>query len=265
MLPIESPLLARFLSSFGKVQHHLHTVIVGLSAVEKKTATKPDGLDIDWRADDPVGSAREARHFVLRSTLIFLAEELNEYAKGVLNYRTLAGGKADIPQKRAERIRALANPDQIDPTYLTVAPVIVSHWRNRIVHRDSSSEIYKAEERLLLENKQSIHDRYKRIDVTKLLHDFKSDRPTLKEVTVLLAMSINFVRKIDSTLPYPTSAAEVRRWLKVENHLEHILELQKASTSAGHKDPRRRGKNYLITKSPRLADVYYRLGASEEI
>src|SRR5260370_25247963 len=126
MLPIESPLLARFLSSFGKVQHHLHTVIVGLSAVEKKTATKPDGLDIDWRADDPVGSAREARHFVLRSTLIFLAEELNEYAKGVLNYPTLAGCKTDIPQKRADRIRSLANPDHLDPTYLPLPPVLAS-------------------------------------------------------------------------------------------------------------------------------------------
>jgi hypothetical protein len=265
MPPIESPLLARFLGSLGKVQHHLHTVIVGLSGVEKKTAIKPGDLDINWRADDPVGSAREARHFILRSTLIFLAEELNEYAKGVLNYRTLAGGKADIPQKRADRVRSLANPYQIDPTYLAVAPVIVSQWRNRIVHRDSNSEIHKAEERLLLENKQSIHDRYKHIDVARLLHDFRSDNPTLKETTVLLAMSINFVTKVDSTLPYPASAADVRRWLIVDNHWEKILELERASARGGHTDPRSRGKNYLITKSPRLADAYYRLGASDEI
>jgi len=123
----------------------------------------------------------------------------------------------------------------------------------------------KGEERRLLGNGQLIHDTYKRIDVIKLLQDFESNSPTLKEVTVLLAMSINFVRQIDSTLPHPASAADVRRWLKVENHLNHILELEEASTSGGHKDPRKRGKNYLITKSPRLADVYFRLGASEEI
>jgi hypothetical protein len=123
------------------VQHHLHTVVVGLSAVEKKIATKPDDLEIAWRADDAVGSAREARRFVLRSTLIFVAEELNEYAKGVLSYRSLAGGKATILSKRAERIRALADPDEVDPTYLTVAPLIVTHWRNRIVHRNSDSRL----------------------------------------------------------------------------------------------------------------------------
>ena len=265
MAPIESPPLARFLSSLGKVQHHLHTVVVGLSAVEKKTAAKPDDLEIAWRADDAVGSAREARRFVLRAALIFVAEELNEYAKGVLSYRTLVGGKSSVPQDRAERIRALVDPDEVEPTYLTVAPLIVSHWRNRIVHRASNSRLDKSEGRRLLENKQLIYDSYKRIDVTKLLQDFELDRPTLKEVTVLLAMSINFVRKVDSTLPYPTSAADVRRWLKVENHLDQILELEEASTSGGQKDPRKRGKNYLITKSPRLADVYYRLGASEEI
>jgi hypothetical protein len=109
-----------------------------------------------------------------------------------------------------------------------------------------------------------IHDSYKRIEIIKLLQDFELDRPTLKEVTVLLAMSINFVRKVDSTLPYPTSPADVRRWLKVENHLDPVLKLEEASTSGGQKDPRKRGKNYLITKSPRLAEAYYRLGASEE-
>jgi hypothetical protein len=84
MPPTGSPPFNRFLHALGRVQHHLHTVVVGLSAVEKGIATKPDDLDITWSAHDIVGSAREARRFVLRATLVFVAEELTEYAMKAL-------------------------------------------------------------------------------------------------------------------------------------------------------------------------------------
>lgn len=193
---MESPPLARFLHSLGKVQHHLHTVVVGLSAVEKGIATKPDDLDITWKAHDIVGSAREARRFLLRATLIFVAEELNEYATHILQYRAHAADGLALPEPRAERISALAQPHEIDPTFLTVAPLIVCHWRNRIVHRNSNARLTAAEGQRLVAQSESARDSYKGIDVQRLLHDFEEDHPTLKDVTVLLAMSVRFVRQV---------------------------------------------------------------------
>jgi hypothetical protein len=211
-----SPPLARFLRSLGKVQHHLHTVVVGLSAVEKGIATKPEDLDIAWKAHDTTGSAREARRFLLRSTLIFVAEELNEYATHILTYRALATGGPTLPEHRVQRILALAQPDDVDPTFLTVAPLIVCHWRNRIVHRNSSARLTVAERQRLLAQSEFARASYKEVDVARLLRDFEGDQPTLKDVTVLLAMSVRFVRQVDSMLSQPASSTNVRQWLEAE-------------------------------------------------
>ncbi len=258
---MESPPLNRFLHSLGRVQHHLHTVIVGLSAVEKGIATKPDDLDIAWKANDPVGSARESRRFLLRATLIFLAEELKEYVTRVLRYRALISASMQIPGDRAQRIRALCAIDEIDPNYLTVAPLIVTHWRNRIIHPNSTARLTEAERQLLISQAEAVHDSYKAIDVAQLLCDFDLDQPTLKDVTVLLAMSTRFVRHVDSMLPQPDSSKHVRLWLEAEDMLRDVLELEKEAANGGAPDPRRRAKQYLMTKAPSIAEAYHIHGA----
>ena len=261
---MDSPPLARFLRSLGKVQHHLHTIVVGLSAVEKKIATKPDNLDIAWKAHDTVGSAREARRFLLRATLIFIAEELGTYATHVMTYETPAIDTDALPEARADRIRALAESGGVNQRYLTVAALLVTHWRNRIVHRDSHVQLTRSERQCLLTESESIRSKYKGIDVSRLLQDFESDTPTLKDVTVLLAMSVTFVRQIDSRLT-PTTSGDVRRWLEAEELLNDVLKFEKQSRNDGHSDPRRRARQYLLTKAPSLAEAYYKYGSSEDI
>src|SRR4051794_23169664 len=103
---MESPPLHRFLASLGRVQHHVYTAVVGLSAVEAGAAQKPDDLDISWKAVDPQGSARESRRFLLRSVLVFTAEELSAYAAQVLRFR----GES-VPDERAERLEKLGPVD----------------------------------------------------------------------------------------------------------------------------------------------------------
>ena len=262
---MESPPLARFLQALGKAQHHLHTAVVGLSAVEGGTATKPTDLDITWNPHDPIGSAREARRFLMRATLIFVAEELNQYAKGVHKVRALTTGNASLPQDRASRIRALAEPHEVDPAYLTVAPLIVVHWRNRIVHRDSNARLVSAEQDRVLQKGELIRELYKGVDVARLLQDFESDRPTLKDVTVLLAMSIRFVRQVDSHLPHASNSQQVRLWLQAEDLLADVVRIEKEAANGGHPDPRQRVKQFLLTKAPVLADPYYLYGSNPAI
>jgi hypothetical protein len=259
---MESPPLSRFLHSLGKVQHHLHTIVVGLSAVEKGTATKPDNLDVTWTANDVIGSAREARRFLLKSTLIFVAEELQEYAIRILRYR--CPSHSALPDSRVERIKALVKPTELDPSYLTVAPIIVSHWRNRIVHRDSRVRLTVEEKERLISRGDSIRDNYKGIDVARFLQDFEFDKPTLKDVTVLIAMCVKFVRYVDSSLPQPLTSREVRRWLEAEELLNDVLKLEKQATNGGDPNQRGRAKQYLITKAPVLAEAYYIHGVGVE-
>jgi len=254
---MQTPSLTKFLHSLGKVQHHLHTVVVGLSAVEKGIASKPADLDITWRANDLVGSAREARSFFLRTTLIFASEELKEYATNILKYQKPEDA---LPEGGADRIRALYGFEQIEPDYLSIAPLIILHWRNRIVHRTSNANLTKAERNVLIDNKDALHDAFKHVDVLRLLQDFDKDLPTLKDVTVLLAMSINFVRQIDSGFSVPTSAEEVKRWLVAESLLADVSRIEKEAANGGNPDPRKRAKQFLMTKASSLADPYYAFG-----
>ena len=253
-LPMESPPLRRFLRSLGRVQHHLHTVVVGLAAIEAGIANKPDDLDISWEARDPVGSAREARRFLLRSTLVLVAEELKEYATQVLKYQ----GQA-LPEDRADRLRSLG---PVDPSYLAIAPLVVSHWRNRIVHRRSHGRLTAAERESLTSQSPAIRDSFKHLDAARLLKDLEADQPTLKDVTVLIAMSIRFVRFVDARLLEPSTAVHVRMWLEAEGLLDAVLRLEKESRNGGSPDPRGRAKRYLVTEAPSLAEVYYALGAA---
>jgi hypothetical protein len=261
---MESPPLARFLHSLGKVQHHLHTIVVGLSSVESGIATKPDDLDITWKANDLIGSAREARRFLLKAALIFVAEEIQAYATDVLEYQGLEIDDYKLPETQVDRIRALAKPNDVKPNYLTVASLIVANWRNRIVHRDSTAHLTAAEQDCLLAKSESIRDSYKGIDVLRLLQDFESNKPTLKDVTVLVAMSIRFVRHIDASLPELATSRDVRRWLEAEGLLGDVLKLEKEATNGGHPNPRGRAKQYLLTRAPSLAEAYHTHGASGE-
>lgn len=262
--PTKSPPLASFLRSLGKVQHHLHTAVVGLSAVERRVATKPDDLDITWKPNDPVNSAREARQFVLRAALIFLAEELKEYATRILKYRAIASAETFAPPSDlADRIRALVKSVVLEPRYLIIAPLIACHWRNRIVHRSSNAQLDAAEKQILLDSAEAVSKGYKGIDVGRLLADSEANRPTLKDVTVVLAMSIRFVECVDSFLPPIDSARKVREWLEAEGVLTGVLKLEKQTANQGEPNARRRARQYLLTIAPGLADSYYEHGAAE--
>jgi hypothetical protein len=257
---MDNPPLHRFLRSVGRVQHHVHTIVVGLSGVEMGTATKPGDLDIAWKAHDVVGSAREARSFLLRATLIFVAEEMQSYAIDVLRYQA-----QPIPAKRRERILAHARAIEEERSYLTVAALVVSHWRNRIVHRNAHTGLTRAEQQDFLAKSEPIRIQFKGVDAARLLEDFDADRPTLKDVTVLVAMCIRFVKEVDAKLPPPRTAMEIRRWLEAEELLGDVLKLEREAANGGHPDPRARAKQYLLTRAPGLAEAYYAHGATVRI
>ncbi len=238
----------------GRAQHHLHTAIVGLHAVERGVAIKPADLDITWKPSDVVGSAREARRFLLTAMIVFAAEELAAYATQVLNWR---GG--DLPEHRSDRLRALGLGD---PPYLRGAGVMICQWRNRIIHRQSRADLASAERDALRAAADEIRDKYKGLDVQRLLADFDSGHPTLKDVTVLMAMAITFVRQTDALLPAPNDGAAVSRWLKTLGLLEAVATKEIEARNGGSPDPRARGRQFLRTEEPTLADSYYQHGTA---
>jgi hypothetical protein len=228
-----------------------------LAAVENGEAAKPEDLTINWDPHDMRGSAREARMFVLRSALVFCAEELGEYVTRVLRY---AG--ETIPDQHPDRIRAAVKTYPLAQEFLVAAALLIRHWRNRIVHRSSAASLSKAEKALLHANAETIALVYKGLDLTKLLADFEADRPTLKDTTALLAMSIRFGREIDSHFADIASPHDVRRWLDAEDLTAEVVRLEKQSTNGGRGDRRAAARQFLRTAAPPIANAYYEFGAT---
>ena len=98
--------------------------------------------------------------------------------------------------------------------------------------------------------------------VAELIEHFETDQPTLKDVTVLLAMSIRFVRLIDSTLSDPAGANDVAAWLSALGLLGEVLRREKEARNGNSPDPRARSRQFLLTEAPTLAEAYYSHGAA---
>ena len=75
-----SPARRKFKDLLGNANHLLITILVGLSAVERKTiVTAPPELHAAWNPKDVVASARRSRVFVLETTLVRSVDALDAY------------------------------------------------------------------------------------------------------------------------------------------------------------------------------------------
>ncbi|WP_027579875.1 hypothetical protein [Bradyrhizobium sp. Ai1a-2] len=98
--------------------------------------------------------------------------------------------------------------------YLVSAVVLICHWRNRIVHPGSSAKLLSNQKRLLQESEQEIAEKYKGVSVDCLLCHFEEARPTLKDVSVLIAMTINLAKETDKCLSSDLTKEDFDAWME---------------------------------------------------
>jgi len=73
-----SPARRKFKDLLGNANHLLITLLVGLSAVErKKITTPPPELHAAWNPHDVIASAHRSRVFVLETTLVRSVDSLD--------------------------------------------------------------------------------------------------------------------------------------------------------------------------------------------
>ena len=198
---VHSQALNSLLHNIGEAVFVLNTTVVGLDAVEKKHQ-KPDTLDISWEPRDHKIAARKARKFIVESVLIRVSEAIDEFttALGKLTRFENALAKLGSNPSRSERVSAIASAVIDKDDYLISAVVLLVHWRNRIVHVNSTASLKHQEKQIFLKNAITISERYRGLDVSVLLNHFEHQRPTLKDVSSLIAMTINLARKIDAAM-----------------------------------------------------------------
>lgn len=152
-------------------------------------------MNISWHTDDISASTRQARIFLIKSSMVFLAESLNTYVEDFLKILNI-----NCKESKAERLDQAftLGCSYIDQhKYLLVKLLLL--WRNKIVH-GSNVQLYKAEKEQLKVDREIILAEYCNLDIEILLSDYEQNRPTLKEASSFSVVSIQVIRCLDSYL-----------------------------------------------------------------
>lgn len=251
---MKTPALQLFLDSTGHVVHHLNTAIVGLAGVESGACTKPATLDISWNPANLRASSRGARAFALNSALVFLAEELGGYVHTIFGCPGFGSIALPKDPDRADRFITIHHHLKLPEDHLFLGTLIVLHWRNRIIHKRSNASLTKAQEGAFIDCAPVLLAKYKNLDAKLLLEHFSRKMPTLKDVSSLIALTINCVRRIDESVPTPQSEQDVRAWL---SHLGLLSDLDRVIRSTVNTpNPGQAVANFLNTNCPELREAY---------
>lgn len=193
--------LRDFLRRVGEAVANLNTVVVGLDAVERGHQ-KPAALDISWNPSDRAAAARKARRFIQDATLVHVSEAMREFVRATVKlprYRNLSE-RWSRDTSVAERLTELVIAATGEESYQAIGAVLLIHWRNRVVHPQSSAQLTPRQRKVFEEASTEIEANFAGLSVARLLNDFGANRPTLKEISSLVAMSVRTVRAIDSAM-----------------------------------------------------------------
>ncbi|MYN14964.1 hypothetical protein GSY71_17645 [Pusillimonas sp. TS35] len=252
---MKTPALRPFLDSVGHVVHYLNTIAVGLAGVESGVCTKPETLDISWNPKDIKSSSRGARAFALNSAIVFLAEELGAYTNTILGCPGFKSIALPKDPDRAQKFIALHQHLELPEDQLFLGCLVAIHWRNRIIHKRSNAGLTKTQETALISDYSSVlYADYKHLDAKLLLEHFSKKLPSLKDVSSLIALSINCVRRIEEAIPEPKSSQDVEDWLshlKLSSDLDRVI---RASVNTPR--PEQAVTNFFTTRCPELAGAY---------
>ena len=257
---ISSQPLRELLRDIGQAVFVLNTAVVGLDAVENGHE-KPETLNISWTPKDPTTAARKSRKFILESVLVRVSEAINQYVSALSRLPRFADVRENWgDSSSSEKVSAIAVEVLDRNDYLIPAVLLVVHWRNRVVHRHSSAKFKHQEKRVLLECGDIIAERYRGLDICELLKHFDDRRPTLKDISSLVAMRINLARKIDGTMPRNLDKAELDVWL---GHYQLTPMVQRIKLETSPEKQQASVCRLLKSQAPNLLNAYldhYRAG-----
>lgn len=243
--------LADFLKVVGESVADLNTIAVGLAAIHQGHE-KPEGLNVSWNPKDPVVAARKARKAAVHAAMVVTAEALAQYVRAVtklprFGVLTAAWSSRTPKTSAAERVSELAQQlftpvraqndgSGYDTQFRTCCVILMVHWRNRHVHTDSNAELKHQEKQIVRKHERRIDAEYAGLNVDRLFADFDINRPTLKEATTLIAMSIQEVRAMDSAIYACNDAVDVQAWLDHYKLAERIDKIQRETASSRQRE-----------------------------
>lgn len=250
---------SKLLDDIGEATTNINSLVVGLDAVEQGYP-KPIGLDISWNPVDRSAAARKARKFAVEAVLVRASEAINQYVSAISvlpRFGELREGwrMARSQPSNAQKIEEISYTIlATDKDYLVPAVLLLVHWRNRIVHENSTASLKPQQKRLLQESEDEIGKRYKALSIDCLLCHFQEQRPTLKDVSSLISMTLNLARKLDLQVHECKSREDVAAWL---DHYRLMSVIDKVMSTSAPGKVEESVRRIFRTSAPQLADAYF--------
>lgn len=198
---MDSEGLKHFLKTVGDSIFLLNTICVGLDGVGSGAVKKSENLTVSWHTNNPENAALQARAHAIKSTLIFVEEALLEYISflGKCTNQTEEIKTASRTDGAAEKIIQISQHLKDAPEYWEPMVILLVRWRNKVVH-GSAVDLSQSYRSILNRNSNVIKDAHAAISIEKTLKHFDEGQITLKDFSTMIAITIRYVRKIDTDL-----------------------------------------------------------------
>jgi len=195
--------LKKFIKDVGDTVHSMNTIAVALSKLNSANLQIPEGLEISWDPKNIEVSKMLSRNFNARSTYVYVAESLFQYLNNISKNPYWAYESINFKgeEKKAIKVYTFLKSIPLIDERLAILCEFLCHWRNRIVHLDSSNaELSNTKTKKLIESKEYFYNNFHHFDINEGLTNFKEKKITLKDVSTLSTIAIKCVRKIDEYL-----------------------------------------------------------------
>jgi len=263
--------LSNFKKTVGRAVFNLNTIVVGLDAVENGYP-KPDGLDISWSPPDRKIAARATRKFAVEAVLVHVSEALSQYVAALSKLSQFTDLRKNwdriqnptkLEKEKGTKKRDVSNAEKFvdvasqligEKEYRVSGAALLIHWRNRVVHPNSNAQLKPIQKQLLQKNEKIISEEYSNLSVDCLLCHFHEKRPTLKDISSLIAMTIKLAHRMDEKIYQSFEKCDVIAWL---DHYEISEIIEKVKRESKPEKVEESIKRVFNTHAPKLKDHYF--------
>lgn len=192
-----------FKSNAGQNNHFLVTVLVGLDSVADGLAVLKPEFSTSWSPKNVRSSALRSREYVLRTSLAWIADAVDEYRKSLTRMPGLLSESVASRVRSADgsglRLRELSKHlIGDDPIELDMARFAI-HWRNRMVHFSANSNLDHQVAARLATGASTIAERHRGLDVQEAIARMNSGKsPTFKEVASMISAAHRLIQELDA-------------------------------------------------------------------
>ena len=197
----------RFKDLLGPANHLLITILVGLSAVERRLITEcPPELHAAWNPQDPTASALRSRKMVLEMTLVRATDAFDCYVSwsrqtpSLIQQPEMQRQIDSCGRRVLQKLNVMSSMQGLNPVLSALVEVLIV-WRNRAVHSLADNEVSDKTWNTLRSNEEWIRNEFRGMELGRLFGDFeRGGAPSFKEIASFIRAVQSLIQEMDAAL-----------------------------------------------------------------